>query len=465
MKHVISRVVVALLIVLMITPAWGYSDENLDFDFSQIAVSDGNTQYMEKMIKYYIQAERSLQEQLKNGFPVVFAFEGASQYAEENPLTDRRAAYVVVVKFEEENSLRIVCEVPDCSTIPDAALHPIGKDSIGNQEYATTIKDGVYGLYTCNHLGQYAGLNVRMEDPNSFGSGGTSVFQGVYLGLDGAVEREASCINIHTRRGYEPLAHSGRENYARSLGCQLVSTAGGGYNSFIEALTGHSNAYNVCISNTDIYVGAYVVDRYCYRTQMLGLYNASQETVDLITSFSVSAVDKEYLSHFDQMSVDGAVAIVSDETPIYYLPDSSTTPIAIANADSHFRIIDQIQSPDGTKWYCISTATGRGYVLHNSVSALKAKEESSEREAYLAKCNGGLCYLEQKEMTVIAESAVIRSLPCVTKTSLASYPLKEVKQGDVLTVTGHLFNQAGNKWAEVLMPDGQTGYIFFEHIS
>lgn len=289
-----------------------------DIDFEEVYVDDGtnskitlfsiksslsvsfisnstNKQYINTMINYYLNEHAQLLSTLKAGNPVVMFFEGGSDNVDNSKYNSdnkyRMSAVCIVLKYNfTSNSVYIAYANENCTTMPD---HPLAYGSYDNgrgSEYGTaTLKDGIYGIYTVNHQGKYASFNVR--------NNGSGSVPAVYMKSNGGYsELNASGINIHTRT----LPYVSGQSNPWSAGCILVgaSTPFADYNSFIETTapstttktttTYKSNSIYKYSSGTGVSCGMLVMDRYLYRSKMLGIYK-NQNAIDCITNFSLQS--------------------------------------------------------------------------------------------------------------------------------------------------------------------------------
>lgn len=222
--------------------------------------------YIDVMMKYYINNNSSLQSTLNSGKSVVFMFEGGSDNYDKYKYVDaagstRLQAVCIVVQLDSSGNAKIVFNSENCSSIPcDANWSTPGYETSGS----TTILDGIYSFQTVNHNGNYAGFN-------------TSCYTGWYIPYSGTTGYKYSCdgINIHTRS----VNYCGGSSYGwcNSAGCQVVgygASSSNEYNTFVKLVAGISfNAYDgtqrTYSSGQWVNKGYYVVDR------QLGLMNPS----------------------------------------------------------------------------------------------------------------------------------------------------------------------------------------------
>ena len=168
--------------------------------------------YIDIMMKHYINTNSKLVTTLDQGYSVVFMFEGGSDnYTtvpyKEAEYTTRTQAVVIVVKKNSSGNAYIDYYNESCSSIPDDANWTSG----GSYDNCTTVLDGIYSMQTCNHNGQYAALNLYDATWSWYTPTPGSTGWGNYC----------SGINVHTRRSNYCGGRSA--NYAQSAGCQLIS--------------------------------------------------------------------------------------------------------------------------------------------------------------------------------------------------------------------------------------------------
>ena len=127
-------------------------------------ISDPTRQnYIDVMMKQYLNSYSKLRDTLDNGNSVVFMFEGGSDnYSISNSVYDdyagdiRTQAVVIVVKKDSSGNAYIAFSNEYCSSIPCDANWCTGAAYSGS----TTVLDGIYAMYTCNHNGSYAALTT-----------------------------------------------------------------------------------------------------------------------------------------------------------------------------------------------------------------------------------------------------------------------------------------------------------------
>ena len=185
--------------------------------------------YIDKMMKYYINSNSTLQSTLNSGLPVVFMFEGGSDnywtgsdYV--NSVWDVRIqAAVFVVKLDASGNAYVAFCSENCSSIPSYA--PNCTPNVGYSG-SVTILDGIYRMYRWDHTGPYAAFQLDIPNSNAGGYGlyvPDSIPDGQLLGCSG--------INVHTR--------STTSGSYWSEGCQLIGTGNDSsneYNAFFKAV-------------------------------------------------------------------------------------------------------------------------------------------------------------------------------------------------------------------------------------
>ena len=364
MKRIIVFIVLAISVFANFTSTVTYAYSDNDFDYENLKTASGNRAYMDSMMKFYIQTSPQLQDDLRDGNPVLFLFEGASPNANIDPNEQRISASAIIVKCENDE-LKVTAQYDDCSTLPDSPLTAgtdMNKDSV-------TIYDGEYTIHTTNHRNEYAALNIQHN--------GSSRFNGVYLNEDQPRVGNCQGINIHTRRNCDLI------NIKRSEECQLISFQNGNngdYNDFMFELTGISNAYDTLLNEEGQYVGSFVVDRYCYRNQMDALY-ANVEAVNMITDKSVAAKEEfdETAKVFLDSCSDGLcypsnkTITTLKKTPVHSIPcaDNSSVAsyrIATLGPDEEISIVERITNPFGNQFYKVILSDGAtGYIYYENV--------------------------------------------------------------------------------------------------
>lgn len=334
--------------------------------------------YIDTMMKYYINNYSSLSGALTSGKSVVFMFEGGSDYYDTYKYVDgsgqvRLQAVCIVVQMSG-GSAKIVFYSEKCSSIPDNANYVTpGYETSGS----TTILDGIYKMTTVNHNGNYAAHT-------------TNCYTGWYNPYAGSTGYSASCIgiNIHTR-GIN-YCQSGGGN---SMGCQLIgygASSSNEYNQFMKVVTGCTfNAYDGtqrCFSSTGTYTGYYVLDR------QLGLANPSgteygsgsltalytQNDLKGITSFSTSARANASFGYTSECTFypSSCQFKTTDSTVINSEPcaagsnDSET--IQNLSSGTTLTSVGMYKNTSGNYWYQVTTSGGKtGYVYAGDTTYVK----------------------------------------------------------------------------------------------
>ena len=324
--------------------------------------------YIDVMMKYYINNYSSLQSALNNGKSVVFMFEGGSDYYDSYPYVKgsgqvRLQAVCIVVQLNPSGKAEIVFYSEDCSSIPDNANYV----SVGNETNgSTTILDGIYKMTTVNHNGSYAAHT-------------TNCYTGWYNPYSGSTGYSSDCIgiNIHTRSWYTNGAYGGN-----SMGCQLIGYGSGSsndYNTFMKYVTGITwNAYSGTFSSTGSYTGYYVLDR------QLGLLSpdgteygsGSLNTLytkgDLngITSFSTNAranANFGYLSECTPYPAHCQVEVTMDTT-VHSLPCSTDTAdsyvVESVSKGKVYTATKLYKNSYGNFWYEVTADSGETAYLY-----------------------------------------------------------------------------------------------------
>ena len=346
--------------------------------------------YIDKMMKYYITSNSTLQSTLNNGQPVVFMFEGGSDnywtgsdYA--NSVWDVRIqAAVFVVKLDGNGNAYVAFCSENCSSIPSYA--PNCTAGVGYSG-SVTILDGVYRMYRWDHTGPYAAFQLDIPNSNAGGYGlyvPDSVPDGQLLGCSG--------INVHTR--------STTSGSYWSEGCQLIGTGNDSsneFNAFFKAVTGINanpwlswNPKNLYTWNGLGYYygssytsGYFVVDR---QLGMLGMDGTQYGTGSLnaiynktalgkLTSYSTKAAEAAGAFNNDYISANCTyypshceINVTRDQAPVNSYPCSiGTTPdnvtLEYAPAGSTYTVTGMFKNTYGNFWYRVITKGGKtGYI-------------------------------------------------------------------------------------------------------
>ena len=334
--------------------------------------------YIDTMMKYYINNNSTLSGALTAGKSVVFMFEGGSDYYDTYKYIDgsgqtRLQAVCIVVQMSGGKAT-IAFYSEKCSSIPDNANYVTpGYETSGS----TTILDGIYKMTTVNHNGNYAAHT-------------TNCYTGWYNPYAGSTGYSSSCIgiNIHTRA--ISYCQSGGGN---SMGCQLIgygASSSNEYNQFMKVVTGCTfNAYDGTqrtFSSTGTYTGYYVLDR------QLGLDNPSgtrygsgsltalytQADLTGITKFSTNAranASFGYTSECDFYPASCEFKTTSS-TPVNTEPcavntNGSETLQTLASGTT-MTAVGMYKNTGGNYWYQVTTSNGKtGYVYAGHTTYVK----------------------------------------------------------------------------------------------
>ena len=293
MRHIRTRrsfaVILALCLLLTMLP-FHYAVEaeaavNLNSLTCSGFISNSTARnYIDTMMRYYINNNSNLQNTLNNGLSVVFMFEGGSDnywngYTYGGYGTTRNQAVVIVVQLDSSGNAYIPYYCENCSSIPD---DPTWCTYNVAHNGSTTLMDGIYSFYTWNHTGPYGAFQVNV------GQGyytPTNYPNGQILGASG--------INIHTRT--TNTAYSGSGSW--SAGCQVIgsgSGTGNEFNQFMKVVAGinfnvfidyYSKTFNTISTGTT--KGYYVVDR---QLGMMGRDGTKYGSGSLINLYNTTAL-------------------------------------------------------------------------------------------------------------------------------------------------------------------------------
>ena len=339
--------------------------------------------YIDIMMKHYLNTNSKLTQTLDNGYSVVFMFEGGSDNYSSIPYQDavgsvRTQAVVIVVKKNSSGNAYIDYYNESCSSIPDDANWTSG----GSCDNSTTVLDGIYSMQTWNHTGPYAALNLYdatwswyTPTPGSTGWG-----------------NDCGGINVHTRRSNYTGGRSA--GYAQSAGCQLISygeNSSNGFNDFMKSVTGITwNPWNYpsfnTFASTGAFKGYYVLDRQLGLVSPSGVEYGSgslatlytKGDLDAITQFSTNAranADFSYLDKCTEYPSYCNIEVTLDGAPINSLPcssgtDKSTTLESAVKGDKYVATAIY-KNLYGNYWYRIQTKSGdTGYIYGGEVKYL-----------------------------------------------------------------------------------------------
>ena len=343
--------------------------------------------YIDTMMRYYINNYSELSGALDGGYSVVFMFEGGSDnYTVNGSVYDdvaydiRNQAVCIVVQKNSSGNAEIVFYTEDCTSIPDDANWTSG----GAYDNCTTVLDGMYKMYTCNHNGSYAAFNTDAtwgwyspyDDGNGWGN-------------------YANGINIHTRGDY--YAGGQTAGYAQSAGCQLIgygANSSNAFNSFMKAVAGitwdsYSTTRNT-FSSTGAYKGYYVLDR------QLGLIDPngteygsgslrtlySQYDLTNITEFSTTArANADFSTDYASTCTFYPAYCqfkTTKSTPVNTQPCSITNTTAgsetieTAASGTTWTAIGMYKNTGGNLWYKVKSTSGQiGYIYSGATTYVK----------------------------------------------------------------------------------------------
>lgn len=367
---------IVLTAMLLVNPANVIADSVFDYSalyyYDELESGTNRQQYINKMMHYYIESNKQLQEELSEGRFVVMMFEGGS----ENYDDSKRCAAECLILKAEGNKIEIQDRFSDCSTLPD---YPVIIGEIKEGESQTTIFDGIYSLYTCNHNGEYAALNVRKVDESGEDS---AYFRGEYV--NEVIYQEGECygINVHTRSDYGPFS----VNTPRSEGCILVSKKtdrGGSYDEFMETLTGKINAGTSLFSSDEVEkkIGALVIDRQLYNVAMQSLYG-NANAVENLLSFSTNTLleynneSNAYLNEANNGAYcfpQNKTGIVKTDCKLHSLPCASNTNpasyvVGLKKYGEEVLIESEVVNPLNNKFYKVVSLDNEflGYIYEEN---------------------------------------------------------------------------------------------------
>ena len=337
--------------------------------------------YIDTMMRYYINNNSNLANTLDDGDSVVFMFEGGSDNYDSYAYVDaagsvRVQAVCIVVQKNSSGNAEIVFYSENCSSIPcDANWVTPGYETSGS----TTILDGIYAMYNCNHNGNYAAFT-------------TSCSTGWYTPYDGQTGYAGYCngINIHTRGGN----YCGGASYgwANSAGCQVIGygTSNNAFNEFMKVTTGITwnsyGTYHNTFSSTGYFYGYYVVDRQLGLVSPSGTEYGSGALAELytktdlqnITKFSTNARANADFGYLSQCTFYPSYCEfkTTKSTPINSEPcaagsnDSET--LETARSAAIYTAIAMYRNAAGNLWYQVKTSSGEtGYIFSGHTTYVK----------------------------------------------------------------------------------------------
>ncbi len=266
--------------------------DDLDTSFENIAKAKILQEYQEYVlnaIKYHIESSTDDYRVAKNLLQlfnadqdgnVVFFFDGCSANLDgatygfsgyiKNGNRYNTSAVCIVVRVNANGHPEIVYATADASTMADNVRNA----SLNNNINVSITKDGIYGIRTVNHNGQYAALNILVTEGASLRCPEAGC----------SYDATADGINIHARSyNSDALTSSTRS----STGCFNVgkhksSSDYSDYNSFIYSMTGVTNARNNTFPSNGVSnwknVGITIVDRSNYKTQLATIFGDDNST-------------------------------------------------------------------------------------------------------------------------------------------------------------------------------------------
>ena len=339
--------------------------------------------YIDTMMRYYINSSSTLQSTLNNGNSVVFMFEGGSDnywsgttYSD-NDYSYRTQAVCIVVKKNSAGNAYIDYYCENSSSIP---AEPTWCTNGVAYSGSTTLMDGTYAFYTWNHTGPYAAFQIDLSSSNGY------CYYTPSANLNG-YKAGASGINIHTRS----TAYNGGSSigWAWSEGCQVIgygNDSSNEFNAFMKSVTGIT--WNPWISWTNktlntwasvgTYKGYFVVDR---QLGMIGTNGAEYGTGSLINLYNKTALTNitakstaareaagasgvgDYVSQCTYYPAYGklvctGIDVWSRTLPCYADVNSSTAAISSFNQGDVLTCTGLFKNTVGEYWYRVQSASG-----------------------------------------------------------------------------------------------------------
>ncbi len=337
--------------------------------------------YIDTMMRTYINNNSKLATALDSGKSVVFMFEGGSDNYDSYQYVDACGSYriqavCIVVQKNASGNAEIVFYSENCSSIPDDANWTSG----GAYDNSTTVMDGIYTMYTCNHNGKYAAFT-------------TDATVGWYTPYSNSTgwQNYANGINIHTRAGN--TCGGAAYGWANSAGCQVIGYGyeNNAFNEFMKVTCGITwNSYgytNNTFSSTYANKGYYVLDRQLGLVSPNGTEYGSgslatlytKGDLDAITAWSTSQranANFGYLSQCDAYASHCQIQMTMN-TEVNSLPCSIGT-------DDECQIVEYCAKGDtyettglyrntyGNLWYEVISKSGEtGYVYAGECTFVK----------------------------------------------------------------------------------------------
>ena len=318
---------------------------------SSFISNSARREYIDTMMRYYLNSNPAIVTALDNGKSAIFMFEGGSDnYTGSGYSTDasniRNQAVCIVVQ-KKNGSYQITFYNENSSSVPSQPQSTTGGASNGQ----TTLMDGIYTVYTWNHQSKYGALQINTT-------------KGYYTppsNLNGLVNT-ASGINIHTRT--TARAESGGS--AWSWGCQVIgygNSSDNAFNSFMKTVAGitynvwnYWGSFNTITSGKD--AGYYILDRQLALGGLTALYNstalanitkASREAYAAATATYLNRCTY-YPSHCDIKTAKETKAM---SYPCTSEVDSESTVVATLSADHNITANALFLNSKGEYWYRI----------------------------------------------------------------------------------------------------------------
>ncbi|MBQ7134431.1 MAG: hypothetical protein IJO20_08070 [Ruminococcus sp.] len=339
--------------------------------------------YIDTMMRHYINSSYTLQSTLDNGQSVVFMFEGGSDnywngttYSD-NDYASRTQAVCIVVKKNSAGNAYIDYYCENSSSIP---AEPSWCTNGVAYSGSTTLMDGTYAFYTWNHTGPYAAFQIDLSSSNGYCYYTPSANPNGY-------KAGASGINIHTRS----TAYNGGSSigWAWSEGCQVIGYGNdytNEFNAFMKSVAGIT--WNPWISwnpkslqtwaSTGTYKGYFVVDR---QLGMIGTNGAQYGTGSLINLYNTTALTNitanstaakkaagisdtvDYVSQCTLYPSYGKLVCTGTDVwtrtlPCYASVNSSTAAISAYNSGDVLTCTGVVKNTVGEYWYRVLSSTG-----------------------------------------------------------------------------------------------------------
>ncbi len=98
----------------------------------------------------------------------------------------------------------------------------------------------------------------------------------------------------------------------------------------------------------------------------------------------------------------------------------------------------------------IKSGNGHTWTKHGKLPYVEYITDSMVKQTYYSHVN----------LTISADSAHVKTLPCSEKSSAESKTIESATKGSTYTAIGLIENTYGNLWYKVIAKNGQTGYIY-----